>query len=359
MPLPRMLQLNQNHLIIAWSFLYPVLQRRAAASQPLWDDRLVEVTNKLFTNQDFITLLIQVFNREKPVQALEFEAPAGVSREDARAFAGSYNFVEGWIRDVASSVHDAPYVNPAAPCECADSATCNMHYNTAKVQGQTFEPDQSSYLYEQQAKATQMGGNSSSGVGSADPLAASNRPPDTWVGQNVPPLAGPAYAGAPQAQFQSTQPTGLAQLQAEKMHLPESMTGAQVAGGNVGVSQPSVQPSTPEARYAPGDEMPGTVAVSQPSTAQNTEQAAQLASPPHALAQPSTVQPTASTPTAQPATTQVAGSNLTQPINAPVDVAAEQVSSEARQTEASMSQQATTDKAAADKSWEQQKSNVN
>lgn len=288
MPLPANLKLNRNHIAIAWTFLYPMLQKRAAASAPLWDDRLVDISNRLLTNDAFLTLLEQVFNREKPVQALELETPPGVSREDARAFAGNYQFVEGWLRDTASSLEAAPYVKTEQPCDIADSATTLHHISSSKMAGHDVEPNASQYVMAKQAEmSSAMVANEP--VGSATGSSAV-RPPDKWVGQNVAPSpaqqmpvgqAAHGYAGAPAAAFTPTQPIGLAQAQAEAMHLPESMTGTQVVGASLSplAGSAPVQ-STPTPQYQPTDMMPDTVSVNQPSTAKNMAEAAVLAGTP-------------------------------------------------------------------------------
>lgn len=276
MPLPNALRLNVNHFLVVWGFLYPLLKKRAAASAPLWDDTLVETANRLFQSEAFLKLFEQVLNREKPVQALELEAPHDVSRADARAFAGNYQFVEGWVRDTAASLNAAPYVTPQADCNVADAATCLHTLNEANKSGASMEPDAHGYMVEQQLKASA----SSPAAGSQ---VAGKRMPDTWLGPApgtaVAQAGSPAYAGAPSGQqYQSAQPVGFAQEQAEKMHLPSEVTGAAAVGAHA--TGDHKQPVTEQAQYSPSDTPPATVAVSQPSTATNTAEAAQMASQP-------------------------------------------------------------------------------
>lgn len=110
MPLP--FKLTKEQVVIVWGFASPFLKARAAASQPLWDDRLVNLADLLFSNPIVVENFVRVINREAAPETFQLQAPAELKME-CRAFAGNLEFVEGWLRDFSFGVNSAPYVSAA------------------------------------------------------------------------------------------------------------------------------------------------------------------------------------------------------------------------------------------------------
>jgi hypothetical protein len=110
MPAPTAFTITPEQIIVAWGFLSPFLKKRAAASQPLWDDRVVALADMVFANQAALYWFCQVINRQVPPQAFQENAPAELKQE-CRAFAGNMQFVEGWLRDAGVAIELAPNVS--------------------------------------------------------------------------------------------------------------------------------------------------------------------------------------------------------------------------------------------------------
>jgi hypothetical protein len=316
-----------------------MLQRRANASAPLWDDRLLMVSNGLMNNPDFLKLVEQVLNGEKPVSALEQEAPASVNRNDARAFAGSLPFIEGWIRDTCASITDAEYVNAQQSCECADAATCLHVKAEARTQGVALMPDDQTYLAERAAQQQ------------ATAAAHPTRMPDTFVG------------GGGAEPVQSAEPTGLGQLEAEIQHTPikvgqDAEGSPQAPAGPVPVSEAEAElsrmrglPQRPAENWVGGTAPPNPVAAAEqvlPYTGTDVtpNSANTVVNPPNAG------QPVAPA-TVQAQAVPVAGQSAAQPPQP------ESVPAAAQETYQDMSNRGESDAKAADANWEAQKDNVN
>lgn len=127
--MPANFKVTPEQIVIVWGFAGPFLKKRAAASQPLWDDRVLQLADVVFANQTALYWFCQVINREAPPQAFQENAPADLKQE-CRAFAGNLEFVEGYLRDFGVAINEAPYVNaPEGHLEGLASAVAAKEYH--------------------------------------------------------------------------------------------------------------------------------------------------------------------------------------------------------------------------------------
>lgn len=143
------LAITPDQLLFGWTFAYPFLQKRAAATTPLWDDQLLATANMLMQSEMARALILKILNREKPVAALQFEAPANL-RVQARSFAAHFDFFEGYMRDTLSAFGEQAATSGggfgahAPDAGCPHNTDCVCDAATAREEWQ--KPEYAEYV---------------------------------------------------------------------------------------------------------------------------------------------------------------------------------------------------------------------